>query len=192
MYIPSVPSMTYSILHSNLLFYPGPLCQILPLISYLYTTTKSPTLTHNSGKNLSISAIGTVSQKIEKGATATVSVKYGLIKILTQEVDLCEQAEGIDLKCPIEAGDLDLSKMVALPKEIPPVRLCPVHFARNFHYFGDGCIYLRRRRSNACTNDRQGKYTVLANVLTKDQDTITCLEATVAFRRGFLTGGDDL
>lgn len=82
---------------------------------------RESTLTHNSGKNLSISAVGTLSQKIEKGATATVSVKYGLIKILTQEVDLCEQAEGIDLECPIEKGDLDLSKMVELPREIPPV-----------------------------------------------------------------------
>lgn len=50
-----------------------------------------------------------------------IEVKYGLIKILQQNIDLCEQASAVDLKCPIEKGKLDLTKEVALPAQIPPV-----------------------------------------------------------------------
>jgi len=79
---------------------------------------------------------------------------------------LCEQADKVDLKCPLKKGEMTLSKTVQLPKEIPP-----------------------------------GKYTVLADVYTKDNEKITCLTATVFFKRGggavvvpqvVLGGGEDL
>lgn len=75
----------------------------------------------HSGKSLNITASGTLAQTIEKGAKAHLSVKYGMIKILTQEVDLCEQSKDIDLSCPIKEGTLELTRTVELPREIPPV-----------------------------------------------------------------------
>jgi hypothetical protein len=90
-----------------------------------------------------------------------LQVKYGLIRILNQEVDLCEQADKVDLECPLKKGEMVLTKTVQLPKEIPP-----------------------------------GKYTVLADVYTKDNEKITCLTATVMFKRGgaaqVVLGSDDL
>lgn len=50
-----------------------------------------------------------------------IQVKYGLIRILNQEVDLCEQADKLDLKCPLKKGPMTLTRDVELPKEIPPV-----------------------------------------------------------------------
>lgn len=93
-----------------------------------------------------INASGTLGQRIEPGATVHLEVKYGFIKLLTKEVDLCEFAGEVDLKCPIEKGDMQLSKEVNLPGVIPP-----------------------------------GDYTVLANVLTKGGDVVTCLTAKVHF-----------
>ena len=52
-----------------------------------------------------------------------LQVKYGLITLINQEADLCETIEKADLKCPLEKGEMKLTKDVDLPKEIPPVRL---------------------------------------------------------------------
>ena len=38
-------------------------------------------------------------------------------------MDLCEKVEEVDLKCPLEAGKLTITKDVELPAQIPPVRL---------------------------------------------------------------------
>lgn len=59
---------------------------------------------------------------VEEGAIVLLEVKYGLITLLKQQVDLCEQVKNVDIECPLEKGDLTLSKDVDLPKEIPPVR----------------------------------------------------------------------
>lgn len=59
---------------------------------------------------------------MEKGAYVQLQVKYGLITLVKQTVDLCEQVSNVDLDCPLDAGTLDLQKDVELPKEIPPVR----------------------------------------------------------------------
>ncbi|KAK5015412.1 Phosphatidylglycerol/phosphatidylinositol transfer protein, partial [Cryomyces antarcticus] len=100
------------------------------------------------GKNLTISARGTLSADIEDGAKVHLQVKYGLIRLINQEADLCETVKNVDLNCPLKKGEMELKKDVELPKEIPP-----------------------------------GKYTVLADVFTKDGDKITCLTATVVFHR---------
>jgi len=102
----------------------------------------------NSGQVLSIVARGDLSQDIEDGAKVHLQVKYGLITIIKQDADLCNQVKNVDLECPIKKGETALTKDVELPKQIPP-----------------------------------GKYTVLADVTTKDDKKITCLTATVEFHR---------
>ena len=80
-------------------------------------------ITHRSGVTLSIKASGVLSQDIEEGAKVHLQVKYGLIRIINQEADLCENLKNVDLECPLKKGPIDLTKDVDLPKEIPPVRL---------------------------------------------------------------------
>lgn len=52
-----------------------------------------------------------------------IEVKYGLITLVKQTLDLCEQLEKIDMKCPLEKGDMLLTKEVDLPSFIPKVRI---------------------------------------------------------------------
>lgn len=112
-----------------------------------------------------IKAKGSVKQKIEEGAYVLLTVKYGLIRLISTKADLCEQIGNVDLKCPVEAGVVEVTKSVDLPAEIPPVRdHSPLY-----------SVYV--------ANLAQGKYTVLADVFTVDDVQITCLTATVAFSR---------
>lgn len=69
---------------------------------------------------LSIEAKGNFTHKVEDGAYINLSVKYGLIRIINQKTDLCEQMKNIDEPCPLE-GVKSVTKDVELPKEIPPV-----------------------------------------------------------------------
>ncbi|KAJ5172726.1 MD-2-related lipid-recognition [Penicillium capsulatum] len=93
------------------------------------------------GTTLNIKASGVLKETVEKGATVNLEVKWGLITLVKQTVDLCDQIKNVDLTCPLENGDLVLEKQVDLPKQIPP-----------------------------------GKYSVLADVYTKDQKQVTCLK----------------
>lgn len=77
-----------------------------------------------SGQTLTINASGSLSQTIEDGAKVLLMVKYGLITILKGELDLCDQLQEVDLSCPVQKGDLSLTKRVDLPQRIPPVRRC--------------------------------------------------------------------
>lgn len=74
------------------------------------------------GETLSIIAEGFLNEDIEEGAKVHIQVKYGVITLINQETDLCEQTKNVDLECPLEKGELKLKKDVELPKEIPPVR----------------------------------------------------------------------
>ncbi|KKK23323.1 hypothetical protein ARAM_007650 [Aspergillus rambellii] len=106
---------------------------------------KSVDLTPNppkAGQTLTIQAEGTIHKRIEKGAYVLLEVKYGLITLLRQKPDLCDQIVNVDLECPLEEGTMSLTKEVELPAQIPP-----------------------------------GKYTVHADVYTKDDERITCLDA---------------
>ncbi|KAJ9620439.1 Phosphatidylglycerol/phosphatidylinositol transfer protein [Taxawa tesnikishii (nom. ined.)] len=85
-----------------------------------------------AGQTLTIQAKGTFSEDVKEGAKVHLQVKYGLIRIINQEADLCDNIKNVDLECPL----------------------------------------------------KRGKYTVLADVYTKDNDKITCLTATVVFHRG--------
>ncbi|KAF2111090.1 ML domain-containing protein [Lophiotrema nucula] len=73
-----------------------------------------------AGKKLKITAKGTVSETIEEGSKIHLQVKYGLITLINQEADLCETIGKADLECPLDKGDMELTKEVDLPKEIPP------------------------------------------------------------------------
>jgi hypothetical protein len=73
-----------------------------------------------SGTTLTITAIGTLHDRVEPGAKVHIQVKYGLITLINQEADLCEQVKNVDLKCPLEKGETTLTKEVDLPKQIPP------------------------------------------------------------------------
>ena len=78
--------------------------------------------TAHSGHNLTIDALGVLQADIEEGAYVDLQVKYGLIKLISTRADLCEQLKQVDLECPLKKGETNLTKLVELPKEIPPVR----------------------------------------------------------------------
>ncbi|OTA63741.1 MD-2-related lipid-recognition, partial [Hypoxylon sp. EC38] len=73
-----------------------------------------------TGAELVIRATGTVFETIDKGAYVNLVVKYGLIRLISTQADLCEQIKNVDLECPIEKGILSLTKAVEIPKEVPP------------------------------------------------------------------------
>jgi len=73
-----------------------------------------------AGATLSIEAVGTLKEQVEEGAYVDLSVKYGLIKLVNTQANLCEQVSNVDLTCPIEKGKTTIKKDVDLPKEIPP------------------------------------------------------------------------
>ena len=60
-------------------------------------------------------------EDIEEGAYVLLTVKYGLIRLISTKADLCEQIGEVDLECPVKKGRLQISKSVELPAEIPPV-----------------------------------------------------------------------
>ncbi|KAI9897014.1 hypothetical protein N3K66_008036 [Trichothecium roseum] len=72
------------------------------------------------GKELLIKASGTVKETIEEGAYVLLTVKYGLIRLISTKADLCEQIGNVDLKCPLESGHMDITKSVDIPAEVPP------------------------------------------------------------------------
>jgi len=110
-----------------------------------------------AGATLVIEARGTVKETILDGAYVNLEVKYGYIRLISTQANLCKEVKNVDLECPIEPGAISITKPVDLPKEIPP-----------------------------------GKYTVQADVYTKDDVHITCLTATVNFNRKSLGGVFDL
>ncbi|KAL7949947.1 putative phosphatidylglycerol/phosphatidylinositol transfer protein precursor [Trichoderma barbatum] len=72
------------------------------------------------GKALLITASGDVKKTVTEGAYVKVTVKYGLIQLLSTTADLCEQLGNVDLSCPLEEGKMTLTKSVDLPSAIPP------------------------------------------------------------------------
>ncbi|PVH83325.1 putative Phosphatidylglycerol/phosphatidylinositol transfer protein [Cadophora sp. DSE1049] len=106
-----------------------------------------------AGEPLLIKATGTLKRDItvEDNAVVDIVVKYGFIKLLSTQADLCEQIKNVDMECPIKKGPITITKEVQLPKEIPPGKYS-VH-------------------ANAITNDDDKK----------EKDKITCLEALVTF-----------
>ena len=74
-----------------------------------------------SGKKLTIEATGNFTEQVEQGAYLELEVKYGLIRLIHQKADLCEQMKNaVDEECPL-IGEKTITKDVDLPKQIPPV-----------------------------------------------------------------------
>ncbi|KAJ3490537.1 hypothetical protein NLI96_g1370 [Meripilus lineatus] len=74
------------------------------------------------GEELTVTAVGETTERVDEGAYAEVAVKVGRIKILQKEIDLCEEARNanVSVQCPVKAGVYKVVQTVALPKEIPP------------------------------------------------------------------------
>ncbi|MCJ1422660.1 Phosphatidylglycerol/phosphatidylinositol transfer protein [Sticta canariensis] len=70
------------------------------------------------GKTLNISAQGNFTTEVCNGAFINLSVKYGLITLIRQTADLCEQIKNVGMECPLD-GVMSLSKDVDLPSIIP-------------------------------------------------------------------------
>ncbi len=53
-----------------------------------------------------------------------MTVKIGLIKLLSRRFDVCQEAKenNAEVQCPIKPGEYDISQTVALPREIPPAK----------------------------------------------------------------------
>jgi len=73
-----------------------------------------------AGQTLTIEAVGTLLEDIEDGAYIVLQVKYGLIRLVNTQANLCEQVSNVDMECPIKKGKTTITKEVELPKEIPP------------------------------------------------------------------------
>ncbi|KUL83445.1 hypothetical protein ZTR_10948 [Talaromyces verruculosus] len=72
------------------------------------------------GEILTIEAEGIFHEPVEQGSKIHLQVKYGLIRLVNVEADLCEEIEGnTDLTCPLE-GHKKFVKEVEIPKEVPP------------------------------------------------------------------------
>ncbi|KAL9106277.1 MAG: hypothetical protein Q9227_008676 [Pyrenula ochraceoflavens] len=84
-------------------------------IKYADLTPNPP----KAGQTLTISASGTISQRIEEGAKIQIQVKYGLVTLINQKADFCDTIENVDLKCPLEKGLMTLTKEVDIPKDVP-------------------------------------------------------------------------
>ncbi|KAL5639544.1 hypothetical protein ACGC1H_006240 [Rhizoctonia solani] len=73
------------------------------------------------GKDLTITARGVVTQRIEEGAYADVTVKLGLVKLLHKQFDICEEARNnnVTVQCPVKPGEYEIVQTVQLPRETP-------------------------------------------------------------------------
>ena len=66
-----------------------------------------------------INANGTFSKDVEAGAKVFVQVKYGLITLIKQNADLCDQIGNVDLTCPLKKGPMNFTKEVDIPEQVP-------------------------------------------------------------------------
>ncbi|KAL9612272.1 MAG: hypothetical protein Q9167_003140 [Letrouitia subvulpina] len=118
------------------------------------------------GQTLTIKAKGNFTEEVEKDAYINLSVKYGLITLVNTQADLCDQMAAVDEQCPL-LGVKEFTKEVSLPKEIPPVR--KTLLAETSSRMSDQIWPM------------QGKYTVLADVYTNNDNEVTCLNALAQF-----------
>ncbi len=115
-------------------------------MSFPTTTSLNTPNNPSRGTSLNITASGVFSEDIEPGAKVALTVKYGLITLIHQTADLCDQITNVDLECPLKKGKMSMTHAVKLPDQVP-----------------------------------QGKYTVMADVVTDKSEKITCLESVVYF-----------
>lgn len=70
------------------------------------------------GETLTIDFKGNLKEEVPEGTTVEVRVKFGVVQLIHKTFDFCEEATKLDEECPIEAGDIQITKSVDLPKEI--------------------------------------------------------------------------
>ncbi|KAI9487665.1 MAG: ML domain-containing protein [Benjaminiella poitrasii] len=85
-------------------------------IDYVSLTPDPPV----KGKELEIDFKGYLSETVPNGTYVEIVVKYGVVRLFQKKFDFCDKIQEIDEKCPIPKGDLTFTKVVSLPKEIPP------------------------------------------------------------------------
>ncbi|KAF5390291.1 hypothetical protein D9757_002856 [Collybiopsis confluens] len=80
------------------------------------------------GKPLTVNVTATANERIEEGAYVDVTVKLGLIKLLTKQFDVCEEARNANasVQCPVDQGAYNVAQTVDLPREIPPGSIYPL------------------------------------------------------------------
>lgn len=113
---------------------------------------------------MTINAEGEFTKEVGEGSYINVQVKYGLIKLINMNFDLCKEMAEVDEKCPLK-GKKTFTKDVNIPSEVPPVS-SPQRYA-------------------PALSDRlpmkQGHYTALADVYDENEEHITCLTASISF-----------
>ncbi|KAJ3292122.1 Phosphatidylglycerol/phosphatidylinositol transfer protein [Borealophlyctis nickersoniae] len=85
-------------------------------LDYIKITPDPP----QRGQPLLIDVKGNLDEKVDKGAYAQVTVKLGIIKLLDSRLDLCDEAKNLNVTCPIEKGEQQITRTVDLPNELPP------------------------------------------------------------------------
>ncbi|KAK4057539.1 hypothetical protein OIO90_001608 [Microbotryomycetes sp. JL221] len=125
------------------------------------------------GKNLTVYASGTVNSLIDQGAYADVTVKLGLIKLLTKRFDVCEELDNANstLQCPIQPNDYSIEQTVALPAEIPRGKLQSC-FCRDSEVRADHFSILMLSTA---------KFQVSARVFTQDEKPAACIDLWINF-----------
>jgi len=76
------------------------------------------------GQELTVTVKALVTDVIEEGASADVTVKLGLIKLLQKSFDICQEARNANatVSCPVEPGPYEVVQSVQLPAEIPKAK----------------------------------------------------------------------
>ncbi|KAG0134423.1 phosphatidylinositol transfer protein [Tuber indicum] len=72
------------------------------------------------GKPVTIQVVGMLKDKVSQGAHVDVTVKYGLITLMKKSLNICDHVDELGLECPIDQGKLTLTKVIDIPKLIPP------------------------------------------------------------------------
>ncbi|KAG0133371.1 putative phosphatidylglycerol/phosphatidylinositol transfer protein [Tuber indicum] len=72
------------------------------------------------GKPLTIQVVGVLKYKVSHGAHVDVTVKYGLVTLMKKSLNICDHVDELGLECPIDQGKVTLTKVIDVPKSIPP------------------------------------------------------------------------
>jgi hypothetical protein len=84
------------------------------------------------GANLTITAKGWLDEDVIDGAYVDVVVTFGYIKLISQTYDLCEELPNVNMTCPLQKGDYEITKEVAIPNEVPPGKYSVTARAYNY------------------------------------------------------------
>ncbi|KAI8852961.1 ML domain-containing protein [Chytridium lagenaria] len=74
------------------------------------------------GQDVTLMAVGDLSEEVTAGAIMRAQVKVGPIKLVDIEMDLCEKLESIGKSCPLPKGETLITQTFSIPKEVPSGR----------------------------------------------------------------------